>query len=605
MMTQKKEEKEKLFTKIRVIWFFLRPFKGLLSFFILISLFIGIFEAANIAILYLILSFGLEAGTSQHYYITDIFNKIVSILPIDDQFIGACVLFILVTAGIVILKYISVILRVHLANNIQKLTKEKMFVKYMKSDYQYFIENKQGELIYNIRNAPGYINTVFHSLSFLIADVLMAVSILFLLFTLSWQGTILMGIIGIVYYFFTRSVGARISYTTGKGLLDASQRETVTVNEAINGIKTVKVYKAEESWKGKYNTTVADFIRNYKKQETWNQIPALLLEIVMFTVVGLMAIILRLAYPYDFSALLPIFGAFGFAVFRLLPRFTSFGNIRMKIMASLPNLELIKSIMEKKTIYIEDGKKELNEFKKGIYFKDVHFTYKTKTQILKGINLFFEKGKTTAIVGSSGSGKTTIINLILRLFDPDKGEIKVDSENVKNIKQSSWLSRIGFVSQETFIYNASIKDNITFGEDYSEKDILKAVKIANAKKFIEQMPMKYDTLVGDRGMTLSGGQMQRIAIARAVIRNPEIIILDEATSALDNVSEKTVQKAINKISKDRTVIVIAHRLSTIINADKIIVLDKGVVAEEGTHNKLLKNKGVYWELNRTQEIEMK
>jgi len=602
-MTKNKDKSNTRLGKLKIIWYFLRAYKGLLALLLIISGSIGFLEAANIAILYLILSFGLETGTEQHYYITTIFERFLNIFPIEDKFIAACILFIIVTMCISAMKYINLALRVYLSNSILKKTKKEMFEKYMQADYQYYIENKQGDMIYNIRTAPSFLYTVFNALGFIISDGLMAISIFFLLFTLSWQGTILMILVGISYYGFTRYVGNKVSYTTGKVLVETSQEETVTVNEVITGIRTVKVFSAEDKWKEKYDDVMIRYLNGYRKQQIWNQTPMIILEVVMFISVGVMAILLKITYPFNFESLLPIFGAFGFAVFRLLPRFTSFGNIRMQIMSSMPNLELTHAILTEKSRLIEDGTQEMKTIKKGILFDNVHFSYKGKTELLKGVTVDFKKGQTTAIVGTSGSGKTTIINLLLRLFEPSRGKITVDGVDIKNYKISSWLDRIGFVSQETFIYNATVRENINFGGDYSDEDIENAAKIANAYKFIDNMPDKYNTLVGDRGMTLSGGQMQRIAIARAVIRDPEIVILDEATSALDSVSEKLVQKAITRISRDRTVIIIAHRLSTIIDADKIIVLHGGHVVEKGKHKELLRKKGIYWDLYNTQLSE--
>ena len=185
---------------------------------------------------------------------------------------------------------------------------------------------------------------------------------------------------------------------------------------------------------------------------------------------------------------------------------------------------------------------------------------------------------------------------------PDQGQISIDGVNLKEYKLSSWLSRIGLVSQDTFVFHDSIRNNITFGVDgYSEEQITQAAKSANAHDFILEFPQGYDTIVGERGMMLSGGQMQRIAIARAIIKKPDILILHEATSALDNVSQALVQEAFNKISKDRTVVMVAHRLSTIIGAEKIVALENGRVMEEGTHSELMMKKGVYWNLYKSQE----
>ena len=206
----------------------------------------------------------------------------------------------------------------------------------------------------------------------------------------------------------------------------------------------------------------------------------------------------------------------------------------------------------------------------------------------------FEKGKVTAIVGTSGAGKTTIINLILGLFEPTEGTITVDGIPLQELKQETWLSKIGFVSQETFTYHSTVSDNIMIGRtDRSDESIAKAAKVANAHGFISELDEGYQTVIGERGMKFSGGQQQRLAIARALLDSPEFMLFDEATSSLDTISERAVQESIDLVSKDRTDVIVAHRLSTISHADKIIVLDNGQVVETGKHNELLSLNGHY------------
>ena len=217
--------------------------------------------------------------------------------------------------------------------------------------------------------------------------------------------------------------------------------------------------------------------------------------------------------------------------------------------------------------------------------------------LLKGITFSIKKREVTAIVGPSGAGKSTIVNLLLRLYEVNKGRIAIDRVDLREMTAESYLSKIGYVSQETFIFNGTIGDNIRFGLDHvSPEEIIEAAKVANAHEFILSSEKKYETVVGDAGIKLSGGQRQRIAIARAMLRKPEIIILDEATSSLDNISERAVQEAIYKISQHTTVLIIAHRLSTIQKADKIIVLDQGRIVEDGTHGELLQKGKAYFQM---------
>ncbi|MCX5715525.1 MAG: ATP-binding cassette domain-containing protein [Candidatus Omnitrophica bacterium] len=276
--------------------------------------------------------------------------------------------------------------------------------------------------------------------------------------------------------------------------------------------------------------------------------------------------------------------------------------MRIQILNSLPALEVLYETVNEKMTCLKDGSRIMESFNDKIEFRNVSFAYPDRLEVLKDFSISFEKNSCIAIAGQSGSGKTTIINLIIRLLDPTKGAVLVDGVDLKDYKKSSWLGRIGFVSQDTFIFHASVRDNIRFGlEDVSDEDVIKAATIANAHTFILNLPDGYDTIVGERGMKLSGGEQQRIAIARAIVRNPQILIFDEATSALDNLSQSLIQNSINKIIKDHTVILIAHRLSTIVTADKIIVLDKGEVKETGSHGALIAKKGYYWSLYNNEK----
>jgi subfamily B ATP-binding cassette protein MsbA len=243
---------------------------------------------------------------------------------------------------------------------------------------------------------------------------------------------------------------------------------------------------------------------------------------------------------------------------------------------------------------------ELKAFSKKIEFKKVSFSYETEL-VLKNINLTIEKGKTIALVGSSGGGKSTLADLIPRFYDPTIGQVCIDDIPLTDYSTESIRKQMGIVTQESILFNDSIFNNIAFGmESADELDVMEAAKVANAHDFIMQTENGYHTVIGERGSKLSGGQRQRISIARAVLKNPPILILDEATSALDSESEKLVQEALFKLMKNRTSIVIAHRLSTIQDADEIIVLQEGEIIERGTHDELNKKEGLYQKLSTIQ-----
>jgi subfamily B ATP-binding cassette protein MsbA len=267
------------------------------------------------------------------------------------------------------------------------------------------------------------------------------------------------------------------------------------------------------------------------------------------------------------------------------------GNINATIQAGLAAANRVFALLNLKTekIHIPKNKK-IPEFKKQVVFNNVHFTYpETKEKILNGVSFQVNKGEIIAIVGSSGSGKSTILDLLPRFYDIQEGSITIDNKNIMGYNLGILRELFGIVSQETILFDDTIKANIAYGTtDASEKEIIGAAETANAMEFIDKLPEKLDTIIGERGVTLSGGQCQRLSIARAILKNPQILILDEATSALDTESEKLVQNAINNLVQNRTTFIVAHRLSTIQHADKIVILEEGKIIEQGTHSELIK-----------------
>ena len=270
------------------------------------------------------------------------------------------------------------------------------------------------------------------------------------------------------------------------------------------------------------------------------------------------------------------------------------GTIYREIRQSLIDMENMFNLLNEKNTVVDNGKKVLNNSNAEITFKNISFGYRPDRIIIKNISFHLEKGKSLAIVGPTGAGKSTISKLLFRFYDPNEGEILINNENIKNFKQDSLRKSIGIVPQDTVLFNDTIYYNISYGNpEASHDEIINAAKIAGIHDFIESIPDKYQTIVGERGLKLSGGEKQRVAIARTVLKNPSIFFFDEATSALDSSTEKDIIENLNNISEGKTTLIIAHRLSTVSKADNIIVIDKGEIVEEGNHPTLLAKKGLY------------
>ena len=593
-------EKQPNRSRLRIIWFFFEQHKLQVLTVLILSLAVGGLEAATVAAVYPILNAAFAEGFVEGNIVLSLFRGAADLLPVADEFIAYCLLFLFLVLLAFAVRLIFIRYRITFIARLVEKKQNEVLSKFIRADYQYFIDHKEGELIFNTATAPQNLSGLVLGATELVAQAILSISVILLLFSLFWQGTIAVLVIGLAYHFLARYLSGKIAYHSGKGEMEAAREGTVILNEVVGGIKQVKVFATVEDWLQKFGRAMSKYWYNFIRVQTWQQVlpPSLMLTLYLF--IGVTAILIKTLAPAGFGELIPIFGTFAFAIFRLVPAMGVINSATMHIMAVLPYCETVYYILGENIANIKDGEKELGSFKSRIEFDNVTFAYKGRVKVLEDISITLEKGRTTAIVGRSGSGKTTIINLLLRLFDIDRGELKIDGLNIKQYKTISWLNKIGFVSQDTFIFNDTVKNNITFHSEYTDEDVIRASKYADAHSFITELPGGYDTFVGDKGMRLSGGQRQRIAVARAVIRDPEILIFDEATNALDNISEVAVQKAIDEISKDHTVIVVAHRLSTIINADKIIVLGDGRVLEEGTHEELMKSRGAYWELYRSQ-----
>lgn len=585
---------------LKMIWYFFRPYKAKLVFVTILMFVSGTLETLNMAALYPVINFGLNLeGDSA---VLKIFNGIITYFSNDNNFVFSCILLIAITITAVTLKYaysyFSNRLMFGIAGDVQKL----VINKYVAADYAFFMRNQQGKLIHTGTIAPEHVSNIVMYTIKVAYDVVTCLLMFSLLVTLTWQGTLLLVVIGAVYGAFVRGVIQRVINKCADVANEEDRKKNVILNELINGIRTIKIFLTQDWWMGKYISAV-DKSTHYKyKMHMGRVFPESFMRFAYFIILAVVGIALSNNSPDKLITALPLFGTFALVAARFFPAIQALGNDLMVVSNSIPNTKITYDLCNADLSVIPDGKRCLNELRENIAFEDVWFKYDGMDDyLLKGITFKLEKKKVTAIVGPSGEGKTTLINLLLKLYWPAKGRIAIDGVNIADCKNDSYLSKIGYVSQETFIFNDTIKENIKFGlGNCTDEMVIWAAKLADAHEFIIGAGEGYNTMVGDSGLKLSGGQRQRIAIARAMLRRPEILVLDEATSSLDNISEKNIQEAINRISEHTTVVVIAHRLSTVQNADKIVVLENGVVTEEGHHLELMDKNGLYFNLYTRQ-----
>ena len=389
-------------------------------------------------------------------------------------------------------------------------------------------------------------------------------------------------------------------------LVQREQAELTSITEeTINGIKIIKSFLAESFFKNKFDKTNTNFLSFSNKLINRQNIAAPLSEFLGILVIGVLLWYGGQLVLIDMELKPAAFITYMGLAYGVLTPAKSISKAFYSLKKGNAAAERVFEIIDSKSEFFDDSNKEnLDSFKKCIEFKNVSFKYENAT-VLNNISLKVNKGEMVAIVGSSGSGKSTLVNLIPRFFDKISGKILIDDVDINNLSRLKIRSLIGIVSQDSILFNTSIKENILLGDSKGNIDekLSESLSIANADEFINELDDQVDYNVGDNGSNLSGGQKQRVAIARAVYSNSPILILDEATSSLDSKSEKLVQDAIDKLMINKTSIVIAHRLSTIQNANKIIVLDKGEIVEQGNHDELIKNDSYYKKLIALQSFK--
>src|SRR6056297_3199698 len=494
--------------------------------------------------------------------------------------------------------YMIVVIR----NGVVRDIRSKIYKKILRLQLGFFSEERKGDIMARMTGDVTEVeNSVMNSLDMMIKNPILIIVSVSVMVYMSWSLTLFVFVMFPIAGFIIGRIGKSLKKESRKGQSKMGEILSI-IEEDLSGLRIIKAFNAEKIATNRFETENTNYF-NIMNQLMWRRF----LAHPMSEFLGTTVIIIVLWYGGQLilndKAGLDAAAFIGYLVFfyNIINPAKAFSTALYSVEKGLASMERIDKILHTPTqINDSSDAEEIDNFQSKIKYENISFSY-NKTPVLKNILLDVEKGKTVALVGQSGSGKTTLVDLLPRFWDVSQGRITIDGKDLRQLKINSLRNLIGYVNQEPILFNDTFFNNIAFGmDDATETEVVNAAKIANAHPFIMESEKGYQTNIGDRGDKLSGGQKQRISIARAVLKNPPVLILDEATSSLDTESERLVQDALENLMKNRTSLVIAHRLATIKHADLICVMHKGQIMERGTHKELMKKNGRYKKLYTMQ-----
>ena len=604
----------------RVLKRFAAPYKKYLGGSLILNLLSAIFNIFSFALLIPILNILFKMDQTVYEFMPwdgmpskeQIMNNFYyGVSTMIDKWGGSTALLLLglIFAGMTVLKtscyFASSAVMIPLRTGIVRDIRVMVYNNLLSLPMGYYSKQKKGDIIARMSGDVNEIETsIVSSLDMLIKNPILIICYFSALIYLCWELTLFTVTVVPLMAWGMSAIGKKLKRQS----LEAQDKWSETMaqlDETLGGLRIIKAFIAEDKMKERFANTANEYRKAYSKvavrQASAHPVSELLGSIMIMIVLWFGGtLILSDKAPIDAST----FIFYMTILYSVLAPLKEFSRAGYNIPKGLASMERVDKIMDAVNDIVEpENPKELNGFNDTISFNDISFSYEEGKEILHDINLSIPKGKTVALVGQSGSGKSTLADLIPRYYDAGEGSITLDGTDLRDLRIKDLRSLIGNVNQEAILFNDTIFNNIAFGvENATMEQVIEAAKIANAHDFIMEKEDGYMTNIGDRGGKLSGGQRQRISIARAILKNPPILILDEATSALDTESEKIVQEALDRLTSSRTTVVIAHRLSTIKNADMICVMHEGRIVERGRHEELIELDGYYKKLHDMQAL---
>ena len=497
-----------------------------------------------------------------------------------------------------IISYANALFFSWLNSKIRHLLCSGIFDQIMRISLGYLESRDSGKLLNTLATETWQTSHALGVLMWLMTNGCTVLVLGVLMVIISWKLTVFVGGAVLATSFFVRRMNRRVE-RLGKRAVQANETLTFRMLEGLGGIRIIRSFGRESFEQMRFDEASSQVRKTFMRLDILTGAIAPIYEILSaFVLIS----VLLYAILWDPGGMPALF-TFLFVLYRLLPLVKQLDEGRMALAAATGSVDNVMNFLDTTDKpYIKSGTIPFQKLRREIRFDHVTFFYDHQNKpALKDISLHINRGQTCALVGPSGGGKSTLINLLCRFYEVSRGAVFIDDLPLRDLDLPAWRKKMAMVSQDVHIFNASVRENILYGAPGAENEaVINAARMAHAHNFIRQLPDGYDTILGERGIRLSGGQRQRIALARAIVRDPEILILDEATNALDTLSEQLIQEALHALRRDRTLIMIAHRLSTILQADQIFVLEKGEIKENGTFEQLLQREGLFSKLYRAQ-----
>jgi len=582
---------------LKLIWTFYKKYPLLFIINILMLTFVCFIQVVSTLLIAPVIDVFINPEFKDVSSITQRLFNLFNLLDISVTKINILILFLLInillSASIIVAKWL--ILKSQYA--MLKSLAVETFKAFFNARWHFFNTQRYGSILNTLTREIDGVRSTFVRVGTMLSDFMRAMFFVAVPLYISWKITSIAVVLGCLFVFPFMFFN-RVSYRLGKGNTVSSNKVMELIHESLGAVKVILGYGNHAKYVRRFNEVFGERC-NYeiKSNVLKNALPKI------FEPFGWMTIIITMYISSEYFKLtIAEIGIIGYAFLRILPMIGGFTSIKHAIVNLYPSYEQVDSMNRLACKNVQKtGNCVFNRIDDNIEYKGVSFSYPGHDLVLNDINITIKKGKVTAIVGESGSGKSTLIDLLIGFYEPDEGVILADKKPLQEFDIYSFRRHIGYVPQDTVLFNDTVENNLLWSnEKATEEEIVEVCRLANAHDFIMSMPNGYGTLVGERGLRLSGGERQRIALARALLRKPELLILDEATSALDSRSELLIKSAIENIAHKTTLVVIAHRLSTIVNADLIYVLQKGRIIEQGKYDSLMILDGTF---RSTAEIQ--